>query len=141
MGVICPSRYGLFSGLRPSGDPDPSLAASPGIDQPFDLRVGDRAFVAEANAYVRFLEVTGDSRCPSHALILCVWEGDAELQLEVAFVEGSSRLESLHTRLDPKLADLGRVVLHLDELAPYPETTTRIPAGEYVATLVARIPD
>ncbi len=120
----------------PDGDPD--LATIPIIDQPFDLRVGERAFVEDASSYVRFREVSGDSRCPSEALILCVWEGDAVVLLELDPEGGPQRLSGLHTTLDPKALDLGPVVLHLEELAPYPRTTAPIPPEEYVATFVLR---
>lgn len=120
----------------PTSDPD--LAATAVVDRPFDLRVGERAFVEEAASYVGFLEVSSDSRCPSEALILCVWEGDAAVLLEIVPVGGARRLSSLHTTLDPKAVDLGPVVLHLEQLAPYPRTTTPIPADEYVATFVLR---
>lgn len=119
-------------------DVDPSLTVIAAIDQPFDLRIGQRAFVEAAATYVRFREVSSDSRCPSDALILCAWEGDAAVELEIDPVGGPGWLGTLHTTLDPKALNLGPVVLRLEELAPYPRTTTPIPAKQYVATLVVR---
>jgi hypothetical protein len=43
-------------------------AVHPGLGEPFVLEVGERALIAEADLDVRFLEVSADSRCPSHAL-------------------------------------------------------------------------
>lgn len=116
------------------------LAVATQIDQPFELRVGERAFVEEADSYLRFVEVRDDSRCPSDALILCVWEGDAAVVVDIEPVGGTAGEWTLHTTLDPKEVDLGAFALRLNGLAPYPETTDPIPADDYVATfeVVAR---
>jgi hypothetical protein len=112
----------------------------PDFGQPFALHVGEQAFVEEASLYVRFLEVEDDSRCPSNALILCVWEGDGAIVVEVTPLTDNTLTDTLHTTLDPKVLDLGTVVLELQRLDPYPETVTPIPPEEYVATFVARRP-
>ncbi len=108
------------------------------LGEPFTLKVGELALVTEADINVRFFEVAGDSRCPSHALILCVWEGDGAILVESAGSNFAGRIDMLHTTLDPKAVDLGIVVLELLSLDPYPETTDPIPVGDYSARFIAR---
>jgi hypothetical protein len=69
--------------------PTPSSTALPGssdgfravLNQPFELAVGQEAFLAEANLHIRFEHILDDSRCP--ARVVCVWSGQA--RLEVSF--------------------------------------------------------
>lgn len=113
-----------------------AFGATPGLGQPFALEVGGWARIDEVNLLVRFVELVSDSRCPSNALILCVWEGDGAVLVEIAPQGGDALLDTLHTTLDPKLVDLGVVTLELRRLDPYPWDVTPIPAEEYVATFV-----
>jgi hypothetical protein len=118
--------------------PGATLAATPNLDQPFQLRAGERAFIDEASLYVRFLDVVADSRCPSDPLIQCIWEGDGAILVEVAPVNGDTLADTLHTTLDPKILSVGGVVLEFVQLDPYPATTTAIPLKQYVATFVVQ---
>ncbi len=111
-------------------------AVSADLDEPFSLAVGERAWVGEISLSVRFLDVANDSRCPSHALILCVWEGDAAVVIEMVSRRGDVTVDTLHTALQPKSVTVGRGILILRRLDPYPEDVTPIPIGDYVATFV-----
>ncbi len=115
---------------------EPEFAATPELGQPFELRVGEQASVADAGLLVYFVEVSEDSRCPSNALILCVWEGNGAVVVEATPVDGVARMDTLHTTLDPKTIDVGTFVLELEQLDPYPEDVTPIPVAEYVARFV-----
>lgn len=112
------------------------FAAAPDLGEPFTLRVGEAARIDAAGLSLRFISVPSDSRCPSNALILCVWEGDAAVAIELAPLEGDAALDTLHTTLDPKTRELGMGTLRLQRLDPYPEDVAPIPAGEYVATFI-----
>ncbi len=133
LGIGCSSIAGPETGI--------DLAATPDFDVPFALKLGERAFVEEAGIHLRFLEVADDSRCPSNALILCVWEGDGAIVVEVAHNEDYMLTDTLHTTLDPKVLDLGTVLLELQRLEPYPKTVTPILPEEYVATFVGHRPN
>ncbi|NIM48623.1 MAG: hypothetical protein GTN62_02805 [Gemmatimonadales bacterium] len=113
-----------------------AFAAAPGLGQPFALKVGEWARIDEADLLVRFVEVVSDSRCPSNALILCLWEGDGAVLVEIAPQDGDALLDTLHTALDPKAVDLGAVTLELRRLDPYPWDVTPIPVEDYLATFV-----
>lgn len=132
LAVGCSSIDGPDEGIE--------LAVTADFDAPFALKVGERALIEDAGVHLRFLEVAGDSRCPINSLILCVWEGDGAIAVEVTHDGDYARTDILHTTLDPKVLDLGAVLLELQSLEPYPETVTPIPAEEYVATFVARRP-
>lgn len=112
------------------------LAVAPDLDEPFTLRVGEVARIDAAGLSLRFISVPSDSRCPSNALILCVWEGDAGVAIELAPLQGDAALDTLHTTLDPKTRDLGIGRLRLQRLDPYPQGVTPIPVGEYRATFI-----
>jgi hypothetical protein len=133
LGIGCSSIAG------PEADID--LAVTADVDVPFALKVGERAFVEQTGIHLRFLEVANDSRCPSNALILCVWEGDGAIVVEVVHNGEYELTDTLHTTLDPKVLDLGSGILELQRLEPYPKTVTPILPEEYVATLVVRRPD
>ena len=125
-------------GCTSANGPDLSgtYAVTPDLDEPFTLKVGERARVDGANLYLRFLDVESDSRCPSNALILCVWEGDAAVEIEIGPLSGAAAVDTLHTTLEPKSVPVGDGVLVLKRLDPYPEDVTPIPIEEYVATFV-----
>jgi len=112
------------------------FAVAPSLDEPFTLRVGEAARIDAAGLSLRFISVPSDSRCPSNALILCVWEGDAAVAIELAPLQGDAALDTLHTTLDPKTRDVGIGRLRLQRLDPYPEDVTPIPAGEYRAMFI-----
>jgi hypothetical protein len=84
--------------------------------------------------------VVGDSRCPSNALILCVWEGDGAILVEIAPLGGGdARADTLHTTLDPKSVLMGTVLLEFLRLDPYPTDVTPIPLDTYEATFTVRM--
>jgi hypothetical protein len=112
------------------------LTTEPGVDDEFELRVGERETLTKLDLWVRFLEVPEDSRCPTS--VVCVWAGDGAVVLEYSPLIGDSRIDTLHTTLDPKTIDLGALELVLVRLDPYPDDTTPIPEGDYRARFVLR---
>ena len=138
--LLIPSLV-LGCGSTVAPDLDPLEAVHPDLGEPFQLRVGERAVIARVDLDVRFLEVAGDSRCPSNALILCVWEGDAAIVVETSSKDADALHHTLHTNLEPMSVNLGSVRLILQRLDPNPEDVTPTPVGEYLATLVVESTD
>lgn len=133
--LIIPSlALGCASPAAP--DLDRLQAIHPDVGDPFQLRVGQRAVIEGVDLDVRFLEVSNDSRCPSNALILCVWEGDAVIVVETSPKDADALHHVLHTNLEPKAVSLGSVRLSLQRLDPDPQDVTPIPSHEYLATFV-----
>lgn len=112
---------------------------SPALDREFDLAFGREAVVADAGLRIAFVDVD-DSRCPSDALILCVWAGEGIVHLRVEAGGDEGTVYQLHTLLEPRAVTVpgSGVEIELVSLAPYPATTDPIPEREYVATLVVR---
>jgi hypothetical protein len=130
--------FGCTSTVGPVGGGAFAVAAKPG--EQFTLKVGQRARIDDAGLSVRFVDVVGDSRCPSNALILCVWEGDGAILVEIAPLGGGdARADTLHTTLDPKWVLMGTVLLEFLRLDPYPTDVTPIPLDTYEATFTVRM--
>jgi len=108
---------------------------SPGgpVNEKVVLAPGETASIAGAGVRVRFLGVTGDSRCPADAL--CIQGGDAVVRIEAAPAFGgpASPFE-LHTgTLQP--VRYGDLTIALETLTPYPFSSRTIAPNEYRATL------
>ena len=111
----------------------------PGVpfDEPFTLSVGESASLADSPLSVRFLGVSGDSRCPADAV--CIQGGDAIVRVR-ATATVSSEYE-LHTG-DSSRATVthGSFRISLVNLEPYPFSSRTIAPGEYRATLTVSSP-
>ena len=140
MRVVLLSLMAIGAGCAPATAPDASIdfAEVVNLDQSFTLHIGERALINDVGLSIEFVEVPADSRCPSNALILCVWEGDGAVLIEATASSGGSLVDTLHTNLEPRTLDVASITLELVSLDPHPETTTPIPPEEYVATFVAR---
>jgi hypothetical protein len=80
---------------------------------------------------VRFVGVTGDSRCPADAM--CIQGGDAVVKLQV-MVDGDPREVDLHTG-NMKPVTAATVTVELLQLVPYPFSSRPIEPGDYQATI------
>lgn len=101
---------------------------------PVDARVilapGQTAQVA-SGVTVRFITVSGDSRCPADAF--CVLGGDAIVRVEIA-TAGKAAERELHTGNNQPV-DFESVRVELIQLEPYPFSATPIRPSDYRATL------
>ncbi len=57
-----------------------------GLGQQFSLAINQTATVSGENLKIRFLDITGESRCPTGAT--CIWAGEVSAEIEVG--DGSS---------------------------------------------------
>ncbi|MEJ2237776.1 MAG: hypothetical protein P8X82_05725 [Gemmatimonadales bacterium] len=136
--LIIPSlAVGCASPVAP--DLDRQHATQPNLGEPFQLRVGEQAVIEGVDLDVRFVELSNDSRCPSNALILCIWEGDAAIVVETSPKHGDALQHELHTNLEPTSVSVGFVRLTLQRLDPYPLGVEPIPSDQYLATFVVEI--
>lgn len=100
----------------------------------FDLAIDQQSRVGEV-VNVAFVDVIGDSRCPVDAV--CVWEGDAEISLEVQVTGERKKLVTLHThRSQPTERIVDGYRIRLVDLRPLPTTAGLPDRSDYVATLV-----
>ena len=106
------------------------------IDESFVLAPGETAVIAARNMEITFVEVPEDSRCPEDAV--CVWAGNALVQLEVVR-DGVELAIGLNTTEGPESAPVAdNLELALEGLGPMPTTPGPIDKGDYRATLRLR---
>ena len=98
----------------------------PDQDGQVELRVGDEVTVPKT-------VVEEDSRCPVD--MVCVWEGNAAVELGLTAGSGPTHLHVLNTALEPKAVDFSGVRVTLVGVAPEPREGQPIPEDEYVVTL------
>jgi hypothetical protein len=113
--------------------PDRPVGPSAPLDRAFTLAYGDAATVDATPLSLRFVRVSGDSRCPADAV--CVLGGDATVHL-LASREGVETALELHTGDASRAsATAGPFRVTLTDLQPYPFSGRTIEPGEYRATL------
>jgi hypothetical protein len=105
--------------------------------QSFDLAIGESARITAPSAILTFLSVQEDSRCPVGSLILCVWEGNARVRLQVRSGDRPDTVD-LNTTVAPKEIFVGTLRIQLTALNPAPYDGSPIPKASYRARLVAR---
>lgn len=103
------------------------------LGEPFELRSGASA-ILDDGLTITFDRVASDSRCPMNAL--CIWVGDALVQVTISQNAGGSVQRELHTfPAAESEATYLAYSIKLVALAPYPRTDREILPGDYVATL------
>ena len=106
--------------------------AEPGpINQEVVLAPGQSINIEGTNLSLKFIGVTGDSRCPADAL--CVLGGSATVKVQVS-ESGGSRELTFETG-DLKAVTYEEWSLELVQLMPYPFSATPIKHEDYRATL------
>ena len=103
------------------------------VNERFTLAPGEVATVRDVDQRVRFVVVTGDSRCPADAL--CIQGGDAIVHISV-FDDGTTSAYELHTGDSSRATVTHKQIrIGLVELQPYPFSSRTIAPGDYRATL------
>jgi len=105
----------------------------PGHPQELVLGYGQEAAVRGTVLRVSFGQVLSDSRCPVD--VVCVWQGNAEVELGIRAGMGPTHPLRLNTSLDPRYADWMGVRITLLELKPAPRSDTQIKPEDYTVRL------
>jgi hypothetical protein len=124
-----------------SGKPAPGPSAAEGalrsstaaLDDTVTVRLGESAMTRDRSVRLGYVKLVSESRCPANAI--CVWQGDAAVQLE-AEVVGVAVDTTIHTALDPKVITIGANEISLLEVQPYPGTGASPTPGYIVARIV-----
>lgn len=148
--ILATARLGtllaLFAGCASSEPNAPVLdvgrivAADAGAE--IVLAPGEIANVASANLHVRFSRVLGDSRCPTKALVQCVWAGSVVIEVEAGPMTGPqfSETRRLETVAGRDTATVGGALIRLLRASPERETTDALPVDRYRVTVVVGTP-
>jgi hypothetical protein len=97
------------------------------------LAVGQTAHVGGTGIRITFRDVAADSRCPVDAD--CVWEGNAEVRLEVRAGNGPSSAITLHTALEPRSARFAEHTIRLIGVMPVRTVTDNVKPADYSVVL------
>ena len=103
------------------------------LDGPIEITLqhGEDGVVA-GGIRVSFTAVLEDSRCP--ATVVCIWEGNAKVEVGIGVGTGSMHTLRLNTSLEPNSAVWNDIRVTLLEVAPSPDPHS-IPADDYAVTL------
>lgn len=100
----------------------------------FTLAPGESVVVSSSGLIISFVRVSNESRCPTEALIQCVWEGSATVAMTARNGSGT-RDFALETYAPRSQATLDGLVVKLLGVTPAPRTLDSIPPASYRATL------
>jgi hypothetical protein len=101
------------------------------------LQLGGSATVAGLT--ITFRDVVEDSRCPRD--VVCIWEGNARVQLDLAQA-GGPEISVLLNTTQPSAVVFGARRVELVDLTPHPDTRARLPKSDYQVRLRATfLPD
>lgn len=102
------------------------------LDEPFTLRVGQTAQVEGLR--VTFTRVLEDSRCPVD--VVCVWAGNAKVELELALTGHGQSTAELNSTLEPQEVEFAGYLVRYLDLEPRPKSGQPIDPRAYRLTLV-----
>jgi hypothetical protein len=99
------------------------------LDEPFEIRIGQKVSLDEGQLVLLFDSVSSDSRCPEGAC--CADAGDA-----VVVIKHNQSSFLFHTNLWPKGITIGTYNIELLSLSPYPKSSQLIQVNAYVAKFI-----
>ena len=97
------------------------------------LGYGDEVAVDGSVVRVAFGQVLSDSRCPVDAV--CVWQGNAEVEVGIRAGMGPTIPLRMNTTLDPRFVDWQGIRVTLLELMPAPRTDVTLKPEDYSVRL------
>lgn len=102
------------------------------LNEEIGLPAGATLEIIEANLRIR-IGTFDDSRCPTKALIQCVWAGSVRVQLVIAPISGAqaSSVVTLETVAGKDVAVVQGKSIRLMRVTPEKEGTEPIPAERY----------
>lgn len=124
------ARPTFIAALVLSGCASTTLAPTGPFNKEVTLAQGKSASVVDGVS-VRFVAVSGDSRCPADAL--CIQAGDAVVKLQVTSANDTREVELHASNTQPVTS--GNLTVELLQLMPYPFSGRTIQPEEYRATI------
>ncbi len=103
------------------------------LGEPFELRIGQKASIADGDLVLTFLAVLQDSRCPKGEQ--CIVAGKARVSLEAAPRDGAAVTFELDTTGESGETDGLAFRIELHGLAPYPVSGRPTSPHDYLVKL------
>lgn len=120
-----------------SNTPTERRAQEASLNHEFHVTFGQEIEIREEQVTVTFASLLNDSRCPAD--VTCVWEGDAEILIQMRQAGAEVTELKLHTNQRFTQAEKYRqYVIQLVALHPYPRTDRKGQPSDYVATLLVK---
>ena len=129
--ILASAPMGCGTSTDPGGDDMYSSL----LENPSEvvLDYGEEVSVGGSILRVAFGQVLSDSRCPTD--VVCVWEGNAEVEIGVRAGMGPTIPQRLNTSRDPRFVDWQGIRITLLELDPAPKSDKAIAAEDYSVRL------
>jgi hypothetical protein len=110
-------------------DTQPNVKADLGVN--FELKMAQSAVLSDEDFRITFSRVAEDSRCPSD--VVCIWAGQVTVVLQFALGEQNPVEHSLTLSADnkPAVKQIGKYLVELLAVIPYPTDTHPIAASNY----------
>ena len=112
----------------------PAPVESVPLSQEFDLKVGHQTMVHGEDLFITFSRLAEEGRCPEG--VLCLWEGNARIQIRAEKGGVGITEAPLNTTLDPKHILFAGYDITMKKLSPYPKYGQPVDTLAYVATLL-----
>ncbi len=109
------------------------------LDEPFEMKVGDKRVNTKITTVIELKEVVEDSRCPKN--VNCFWEGQVKIKISLVN-ESKVEQDFTLTLRDDRPRDRTKVVngysYELLAVDPYPEEEKKIQPEDYVVKVVVK---
>jgi hypothetical protein len=123
------------TGLARCGGGAPGGVVCARLETPFDLRIGETAYVADTRLTIRADSVPEDSRCPTD--VVCAWAGNARIALTLRHASDIDRVD-LNSTLQPRAVARYGYLVELVDVRPPRVSTQPVAPASYVVRLIAR---
>lgn len=106
------------------------------LGQPFWLGYHEAVILPTSAGTIRFAELIEDSRCPSEALIVCVWSGRVRLKITTSGFGPAGTAHELRLLDEPRSITLDGLVIELLAVDPQRSDVETPPPSRYRAQLI-----
>lgn len=130
MGALLATLMACGDPVGPEVTPDTTVVPA---STDMTLRMGEEQAVGGSVVKVVFVRVVEDSRCPIDAI--CVWAGNAVVELGIRAGMGPTFPIQLNSTLEPQAADWNGVRMTFLELHPAPRAATPTRPEDYVVKI------
>ena len=132
--TLCLLVAGALTGCGSTGEgdvgPGSGYLTDPSV---VSIQYGQDLVVPGTVLRMSFSDVLEDSRCPTD--VVCVWEGNARVELGIGAGTGPTFPLQLNTSLEPGSAEWDGVLVTLLQLTPAPTSGSTIDPEAYAVTL------